>query len=211
MKKYMLPAVLLLSLLTLVIKSARHAAIYKYVDKDGVVSFADDLQQVPEKYRATAVIIEGESKENETKIAAPVIDTTSEQTVPQAATQVQTKRSQPLSIRLMISGGVSILVVVLMIIIAKQPEVKRNERIGAIIRNSMIGILSLYLIIAHAKDVMIVLGIMDRAVEEVQERSAEKGRKAAQAIKSIDAVFENAEQAEGSLRPAEGGSDQKQQ
>src|SRR3990170_8794848 len=41
------------------------AATYKFVDKNGQVGFADDLQAVPEPYRATAVLIGGDANEGE--------------------------------------------------------------------------------------------------------------------------------------------------
>jgi hypothetical protein len=140
-----------------------------------------------------------------------MVDKTGEQQLQhEASAPNQTSRRRPLSIRLMISAAVSIAVVLLTIIIARQPEVKKNHRIGEIIRNSMIGILSFYLIIAHAKDVMIVLGFMDKAVEEAQQRSAEKGKRAAQAMKTLDAFFEDAEKAEKSMNTEPGRAGQEQ-
>jgi len=47
--------------------SAQHgyAAIYKYLNKDGIVSFANDLQSIPEQYRAGAkVVVDSTDEEN---------------------------------------------------------------------------------------------------------------------------------------------------
>jgi hypothetical protein len=38
-------------------------AIYKYIDKNGIISFADDLQSIPAQSRATATIVSGEREE----------------------------------------------------------------------------------------------------------------------------------------------------
>ena len=39
------------------------AAIYKYIDNNGIICFADDLQSIPEQCRATAKIVSGEQEE----------------------------------------------------------------------------------------------------------------------------------------------------
>jgi hypothetical protein len=47
------------------------AAIYKYVDKDGLITLVDDLQSVPEEYRASAKIVSGEASGKSSSHPAP--------------------------------------------------------------------------------------------------------------------------------------------
>ncbi len=181
----------------LFIAGTSEAAFYKYVDKNGVVCFADDLQVVPEQYRSQAVIVDAESKDDEVRPANPVLKK------PEAALDPSSdpwgsKRPRPLSIRLMISGAVGISAFLVFLIIKSLPDLKDNKKILSIVRGSLIGAVSVYLILAHVKDVKTVFGITGQTVEEVQQRSAEKGKKATQAIKSLDAAFEEAQKAQES-------------
>jgi hypothetical protein len=56
---------LLLALASLLFSSQASAEIYKYVNKDGVVSYTDSLQAVPEKYRKTATVVKGLREKDE--------------------------------------------------------------------------------------------------------------------------------------------------
>ncbi len=54
----------------------------------------------------------------------------------------------------------------------------------------MIALLSLYLLIAHGRDLLIITGLVGGKISEIEARSAEKGRRAGQAIKKIDALLD---------------------
>lgn len=185
-----------------------YAAIYKYVDKQGIVCFADDLQSVPEKYRSKAVIVEGEAKEDPEKPQSLAINNDNkaeEQSAANApAETLQIRGPRPLSLRLMISAAVSLAALLIFILLTKQAGLKENKKVHAIIRASLISLVSLYLIIAHVKDVMTIFGIAGKTVNDVQQQSAEKGKRAAQAIKTIDALFEQAQKAQEASHAAAG-------
>ncbi len=185
-----------------------HAAIYKYVDKDGIVCFADDLQSVPEKYRSKAVIVEGEAKEDPEKLQTLAINNDNkagEQAAANVSAEtVQIRGPRPLSFRLMISAAVSLAGLLIFILLTKQAGLKENKKVHAIIRNSLISLVSLYLIIAHVKDVTTIFGMTGKAIDDVRQQSAEKGKRAAQAIKSIDALFEEAQKAQEASHAAAG-------
>jgi hypothetical protein len=40
--------------------SSSFAAIYKYIDNNGIICFSNDLQSIPEQCRATAKIVSGD-------------------------------------------------------------------------------------------------------------------------------------------------------
>jgi hypothetical protein len=63
MKTLLMTGLLLISGLS--VTSTAFAAIYKYVDKNGMIYFADDLQSIPAQYRAAAKIVSGEAKPGE--------------------------------------------------------------------------------------------------------------------------------------------------
>jgi hypothetical protein len=181
-----------------------YAVIYKYTDKAGVVCFADDLQAVPQTYRSKAVIVEGELKEDATQPPKQaVIEQEGDASLPKEQSEVKkTQRRLPLSFRLMISALVSFGAFIMFMMITRQTDLKENKRVESIIRTSLAAIVTLYLVIAHAKDVMTIFGMAGKAVDEVQQQSAEKGKKAAQAIKTFDALFEEAQKAEQTLKKA---------
>lgn len=201
-RKYPL-AVILYCLPGLIVAPDVSAAIYKYVDKDGIVCFADDLQFIPAKYRSKAVIVDGEAKE-EIKESGPVVAYPRKEQSTEIAGERESRPSRSLSFRLMVSTAVVLAMALVFIILMKQAFVTENKKVYSIIRASFIGILSLYLIIAHGRDVLTVFGMAGKAIDDAQQRSAEKGKKAAEAIKKLDALFEQAQKAqEASSQPGD--------
>ncbi len=196
-KKIILLVLALCCLSDLFLVTSSYAVIYKYTDKDGTVSFADDLQGVPEKYRATAVIVEGESKEEGAKQSASAPAVKPEQ--PSAVETLPIPRTQaprPLSYRLMMSAAFILCSGVIFIFMSKQAELKNDKKILSFIRTAFIAVVSLYLVVAHIKDVLIVFGFAGKTISDVQQQSAEKGKKAAQTMKNIDVLFEQAQRAQ---------------
>lgn len=195
MKKVTITFALFFCLGIMVFVRNSDAAYYKYIDKDGVVCFADNLQVIPEQYRAKAVIVETEAKDDEIKPAGPAVFKT--EPAPTAAeVKQEVKAPRPLSTRLMISGAVGFGALLIFVVINSQPELKENKKVLSLVRGSLMAVVSLYLVFAHAGDVMTLFGAAGKTVEEVQQQSAEKGRKAAQAVKSLDALFEEAQKAQ---------------
>ncbi|TAN43446.1 MAG: DUF4124 domain-containing protein [Nitrospirae bacterium] len=67
------------------------AAVYKYVDKDGVESYTDSLQAVPEKHRKKAVEVKGLREKDETaKASGPAPEV--KQEAPQGPSKTATAR-----------------------------------------------------------------------------------------------------------------------
>ncbi len=171
------------------------AAFYRYVDKNGVICFADDLQVVPEQYRSQAVIVDAESKDDTVSPANPGRNKPEAAAPDASSVRSESGRPRPLSTRLVISTAVGLSAFLVFAMISNLPALKENKNVLSIIRGSLIGAVLVYLIVAHVKDVKTALGITGQTVEEAQRRSAEKGKKAAQAIKTLDATFEEAQKA----------------
>jgi hypothetical protein len=68
-------------------------------------------------------------------------------------------------------------------------------------RSTLITLVSIYLLYAHARDVAGVFSMASHAVDDVKHHSEQKGKKAAQAIKSFDALFEEAQKAQKEPAP----------
>jgi hypothetical protein len=195
MKKIAISFVLLLCLGGIVFVRDSEAAFYKYVNKDGVVCFADNLQVIPEQYRAKAVIVEGEAKNDGLKPAGPAAG--KPEAAPSAAEAKPGGGDQrPLSTRLMISGAVVVCALMFFLIISNLAEFKDDKKILSVIRGSLVGVVSVYIVFAHAKDVTTIFGAAGQAVQKAQHQSEEKGKKAARAVKSLDALFDEAQKAQ---------------
>lgn len=174
------------------------AVIYKYVNKDGIVCFADDLQTVPREYRIKVVIVEGEEKKKTITASGPIVAEAEMQSSAGVPEKQSIRSRRPFSFRLIISMAVSLVALLIFIILSKQVWFKENKRAESIARVSLAGIVSVYLIIAHANDVMTIFGFTGKVIDDIQQQSAEKGKKAAEAIKAFDAIFQEAQKAQES-------------
>jgi hypothetical protein len=147
MKKMILCAAVLCWLPGLFFVQDVSAAIYKYVDKDGIVCFADDLQAVPEKYRSLAIVVQGDAKDEAAKEQPPlVIQADREQAATEPAAAVHNPR--PFSFRLMVSAAFAVGMTLVFMLLTKQAFVAENKKAHSLIRASFIAIVSLYLLIA---------------------------------------------------------------
>ncbi len=182
------------------------AGFYKYVDKNGTICFADDLQVVPKQYRASAVIVESAEEDDDARTTGATGGKVEVETA-QSPAQAKAEFSRPLSTRLMISGAIGLGVFLIFILISMLPELKENKKALSIIRAALTASVLLYFIVAHAGDVITVFGAAGKAVENVQNRSAEKGKKAGQAIKQLDTLFEEAQKAQKLQEAPAGGAE----
>ncbi|HWR72420.1 MAG TPA: hypothetical protein VN604_04585 [Nitrospirota bacterium] len=188
-----------------------HAATYKYVDKAGNVGLADDLQAIPEQYRKSAVLISGDAKQEVAPPqapAAPAGPMTGAHPAPppqsfSAPVQTATPAPQtghqpvlflgmPLSTRLAISIGVVIAAIFVSVFLGKISAMHGHDRAIHMLRVSLSWLVMLYLVAAHAKDVITLVKTAGSNVQSVSDASAEKGEKAAKAIKSLEAAMEQA-------------------
>jgi len=69
---------------------------------------------------------------------------------------------------------------------------RENKKFLSLMRSILITQVFLYLVYAHARDVAGVFSMAGLAIDDVKHRSEEKGKKAARAINSLDALFEEA-------------------
>jgi hypothetical protein len=180
------------------------ATIYKYIDKDGLINFADDLQSVPVPYRAQAVIVSGEAKEQEIKKPEsqvvpktqleshtdalspdPVVSRTPSQTVPEV------REKSAFSSRFMFSSIVVVSALFAFIILGIiDADHKKSIKITRMV---ILWGISVFLIYNHAMDVVHVFSSMGKSVVDAQHRSEEKGKKAARALKELRNAVEQAE------------------
>jgi hypothetical protein len=171
------------------------AAIYKYIDKDGMVSFADDLQAVPENYRSKAIIVSGNVAEVEKKpLSQPLQpdDAKTEQALALAPAKMDfaTGITRSLGSRALFSVLVLISAVFAFIVL-KILDADHKKPI-AILRVVILWGVSIYLIYAHAGDVVNGFRSLGNGIENTRSQSAEKGKKAATALKTLDKLIENA-------------------
>jgi hypothetical protein len=208
MKKMFLISVAVIFILSLFLARDGYAALYKYVDKDGVVCFADDLQSVPEKYRPKAVIFSGELK-NEPKLTSGQQEThdvmLSASPAVGDASSPPLREKKPFSKRLANTIIVMTVLVVIYVVLERLKEVIESIKYDKLVSVARIGLSAvavLYLVFAHVNDVVHGVAGVGKSVEQAKEQSASKGRKAAKAIKALDALLESSEKEQGPSSPA---------
>jgi len=209
-KRLFVPLFVALCLFPVLLPGRVQAATYRYIDKQGSISFADDLQVIPEEYRSKAVLIEGELKEDTEKASAPAAQdrtggkdlsaSAPADNAPQAASNIieapggESLFGKRVYLRLMITGAVLLVGVAFLVAIGKIAALKQKEQVRLILRSSLIAALLLYLGIAHAGDVIALFSNVGNKLEAVQQKSAERGRKAAEAMKKMEAISGQLEQ-----------------
>jgi hypothetical protein len=171
------------------------AAIYKYIDKNGIICFADDLQSIPEQCRATAKIVSGEQEE-ERKPATQMRPEALAETKPGNAASSSDRGRVSIAdyAKSLFSGRVVISVVVMVsalfaFVILGILDADHKKAIR-IVRVVILWGMSVYLIVAHGGDVVNMFKTFERKVDTVQRESEEKGKKAAKAIKEMKASME---------------------
>jgi hypothetical protein len=194
------------------------AAIYKYVDKGGMVYFADDLQSIPPQYRATAKIVSGEEKEEskgqtnqrqqsiQTETKKPEVFTG---TVSEKPTIEKKEGSDSFGRRAMVSALVVVSALFAFVILRILDTDHRKP--VAITRVVIIWGVSVFLLYAHAMDVVAVLSSIGSKIEYTQQQGEEKGKKAAKAVKALDALMEHAEKASSVVVPSDPDKDKKEE
>jgi hypothetical protein len=186
------------------------AAIYKYIDKNGIICFADDLQSIPEQCRATAKIVSGEQEEERKPAIQKRPQAQAEAKPGNAASSsdrgtvsikgtVKSLYSSRLLISLVVVVSALFAFVILGILDADHKKAIR------IVRMVIFWGMSVYLIVAHAGDVVYLFRTLEGKVDTVQRKSEEKGEKAAKAIKEMNAFMEHgnnaASQDSGGVNP----------
>jgi Skp family chaperone for outer membrane proteins len=189
------------------------AAMYQYTDKYGIVSFANDLQSIPEQSRATAKIVSGE-QEQEAKPAPQKLAPVQEETRKSNAESSSDREKVSLegTAKNFFSGKVLISIVVVVsalfafvILGILDADHKKSIRI---VRVVIVWGMSVYLIVAHGGDVVNMFRTVKGNVDAVQHESEEKGKKAAKAIKEMNAIIQHVDDA-ASQDPGAGAAPEK--
>lgn len=185
-------AVLLLSRPGLAVKY-----MYRYVDDRGEAFFADDLQKVPEKYRAAAAIVSTEEVDERAEAAAQA------ERVQAAAKAVEVRQEQAVALqraakaqRMHVAWSAAAVasVVIILIALAKIDVLKRHEKAVNAVRTALVLLLIAFLAYAHARDVLRLFGTVGETIASVEEKQAARGRKAAQFYKSLEQMMDQAAQ-----------------
>lgn len=183
------------------------AVIYKYVDRNGVICYSDDLQSVPETYRPKAVIVSGELK-GEPKLTAGREDTHDERFVAAppvgGASLPTTRKEKPFSRRVANTIIMMTILVVIYVVLDRLKEVIESKNYVKAVHLARIGLTAvavLYLVFAHVDDVVRAFGAAGTKVEEVKKQSEKKGKNAAKAFKSLDELTEAVYQAQKTPHP----------
>jgi hypothetical protein len=183
------------------------AAIYQYMDKDGLVCFANDLQSIPEQYRPGAKIVSGEAvqgKEQATRNQQAGQQDASDKPV-QTVSVEKSSALQAGSHR----EGKSVLLSAIIIVSAIFAMVilgvidTDRKRAVTILRITILWGVTVYLVYAHAGDVVRLVRSANGKIEVVERESAEKGKKAGKAIKQLNALLSDSSQT-STNEPVEG-------
>jgi len=184
-----------------------YAAIYKYLDKDGMICFANDLQSIPEQYRATAKIVSGETDE-ETR-TPPQHQQTSEQPDGKGGQASSTALESPadqqnetgfFSKRVLLSTIVVVSAVFAFMVLGILEA--DHKKAVVIARITLVWAVTVYLLFMHAGDAIRLVRTTGGAIEDAKHRSEEKGRKAAKTIKTLNEMVQETGEA-SSHEPAE--------
>lgn len=177
------------------------AAIYKYIDKNGVITFADDLQVVPEEYRASVKIVSGE--ETEKKPSHPAQGKQPEgpagpmtRDMPSAASGQKTADvpggSGPFGGKALVSAVVVVSGAFLFALLGTfDADYKKAVKV---VRLIVLWGVTVYLLVAHAGDFVRLVKKISGGIDSASQKSEEKGKKAARAVKAWSELTGPAEQ-----------------
>jgi len=192
MAKMRLSLTILLFILILAGGRESQAVIYKYVTDKGVPTFADDMQKIPEQHRASAVMVSGEvydakAEEERVRLAAEALARTEQNLDP-------VKSEGPISSRL-IRSGVAVCIFLALLFVASHIDALREQaQVLFRIRTALVVLLVTFLAFTHAKDVIGLFGkigdTVTNPVASLQEKSAKRGKKAAEAYKAMERVLD---------------------
>ncbi len=168
------------------------AAIYKYTDKDDMIHFVDDLQSVPEQYRSSAKIVNGEDKEEIKKQSSqPPAQTETKKAEISTSNIAEKVEAAPFGKRAIISAIIIVSALFAFVILNRLDM--DNKKVISITRIIILWGISIFLLYAHVGDVVSVFSSIGGKIENTQQQAEEKGKKAAKAIKAMDAIIERAE------------------
>jgi hypothetical protein len=194
MAKFRLPLTILLFVIMLAVSRESLAVIYRYVNEKGVPTFADDMQKIPEKLRASAVMVSGAVADDAAEAErARLAKETVPRTEQRAAVPVQAE--EPLYQRLIRSGIAVGVFIGILFVLKNIHGLHEQAQLLSRIRAVLVLLLFAFLGFTHAKDISGMFGKAGETVKnpiaQMQEDSAAKGKKAAEAYKALDRVLED--------------------
>lgn len=198
MGRFLIAVIIILAALILFIGRESQAVIYKYVNEKGVPTFADDMQKVPEQFRAQAVIVSGvvsdeKAEQEQTRLAAEALTRQEQRAAPARAEETISRR--------LIRSGVAVGLFIALLFVAYHIDALREQaQVLSRIRTGLVVFLVLFLAVNHGRDVMGVFvkvgDTVTNPVASIQEKSAERGKKAADAYKAMERVLDQRAQDE---------------
>jgi hypothetical protein len=207
-------ATVLFSVIGLSSSSEGFAAIYKYTDKDGTMHFADNLQSIPAQYRGAAKIVSGKEKDEhkgqttQTKLNALDEIKQVERMIATAWERlfIEKKDTDSFGSRVLVSAIV-VLSALFAFTILKILDADHKKSV-AITRVVIIWGVSVFLLFAHAGDVVAVFRLVGNKIERSKQQAEEKGKNAAKDMKQLNSLLEQVEKTPSS-DPREAGQEKK--
>jgi hypothetical protein len=176
-----------------------YAAIYKYLDKDGLICISNDLQSIPEQYRTSAKIVVGDEDrennrpaQNQSVSGQPVRNQDQSLTVAPDKSFAPETESIFYTHRILLSASIIVSAVFVFIILGILET--DHKKAVAIVRIILLWAVVLYLLIAHAGDAIRMVQTVGGTIEDAKHHSEEKGKKAATAVKSWGTLMEQGSQ-----------------
>lgn len=176
-----------------------HAAIYKYLNKDGLISFANDLQSVPEQYRASATVVSGDTDQEDHQSIqdrqTPGQATGNHGDAPALVHDkaVETRNENSFFNSRLLLTAIVVVSAVFAFIVLGILETDHKKTV-AVIRIALVWAVAIYLLIAHAGDAVRMVRTVGGTIEVTKHQSEEKGKKAAKAVKAWGELMEQAAQ-----------------
>lgn len=172
-----------------------YCVIYKYIDAYGTPCFSDNLQSIPEKSRATALIVSGDAIEKEPRTAKR--EPPAEETASQSFQESPQHRIVPGSfiVRLQVSSVIAVSALLIYFLILKIILIKwvTEESRDAILVLSRLALLCIVVIsvgLLHAGDIRAIFGRVGDSVQSVKQRSADRGKRTAEAMKQLKTMVD---------------------
>lgn len=188
LKHFALSALLFLVLLGFGARPA-FADIYQYVNEDGVISFVDNLESVPEKYRATAINTTAVEEQKQIQWEAQPQTNIAPS---QVALREEPAHKMTFFTRLLMTVLVVFAWLGILVAVNKTGVFKGREKFLPATQIALGFIFLVYLVMIHGKDVVHLFTMAGNKIEAVQEKQAQRGKKAGQAIKALNQFMEEA-------------------
>jgi hypothetical protein len=169
----------------------RHACadIYLYVNEAGETGIADNLESVPEKYRATAV--NTTAREREQKLTQAQTGQ-QRQPNPFGVPVKPSAQTTTFTSRLIMTAGVVLVWFIILFILNKTGEFKGRENALPAARIALACIFLVYLVMVHGKDAVNLFTMAGNHIDAVREKQAQQGKKAGEAIKALNKLMDGA-------------------